>query len=180
MLLDSAAVAEAVSRQIGRLGELLSRVALNRLHQTLALLGCALVALAGLAVPATGQDTLPAVSIVLLLDVQDSGAWLEAYQEILATPPPSPKTLVVTIVPLTPPRSIRLAEPMFSTTVSGAKGPHIIRLIVKGKIAGNDAASTLSPFMRSLVGTSGPNTVSLDYGLSQFTADLVELRTLDR
>ena len=159
---------------------MVSRVALNRLHRAPAPLGWALVALAGLAVPAPGQDTLPAVSIVLALDVQDSGAWLEAYQEILSTPTPSPRTLVVTIVPLTPPRSIRLFDPMFSMTVSGAKGPHIIRLIVKGKIAGSDAVFALSPFMRSLVGTSGPNSVSLDYGLSQFTADLVELRTLDR
>ena len=180
MLLDSVAAAGAVSRQTGGLGELLSRVVLNRLHRARASVGWALVALAGLAVPAPGQDALPAVSIVLSLDVPDSGPWLEAYQEILATPPPSPRTLVVTIVPLTPPRSIRLFEPIFSTTVSGAKGPHIIRLIVKGKIAGSDAVSTLSPFMHSLVGTSGANTVSLDYGLSQFTADLVELKTLDR
>ena len=159
---------------------MVSPVVRHRPRRARASVGWALIALAGLAVPAPGQDALPPVHIVLSLDVQDSGAWLEAYQEILATPPPSPRTLVVTIVPLTPPRSIRLYEPIFSTTVSGAKGPHIIRLIVKGKIAGSDAVSTLSPFMRSLVGTSGPNTVSLDYGLSQFTADLVELRTLDR
>ena len=159
---------------------MVSRVARNRWRRALAALGCALAALAGPAVPAPGQTALPAVSVVLSLDVHDSGAWLEAYQEILATPAASPRTLVVTIVPLTPPRSIRLVEPVFATTVSGAKGPHVIRLIVKGKMAGSDALSTLSPFMRSLVGTSGANTVSLDYGLSQFTADLVELRTLDR
>lgn len=69
---------------------MLSRASLNLPRRAVA--GCALVALAGLALPAKGQDGLPAVRIVLTLDVHDSAAWLEAYQEILATPVPSPNS----------------------------------------------------------------------------------------
>ena len=149
---------------------------LNGFSRVLALLGCALSTLAAPAAQAQAQDSLPAVTVVLSLEVRDSDTWLEAYREIVATPTPSPKVLLVTMTQLTPRRSLMLLEPTFSATIR----LQAIKVIAKGKITAMEAGGTLQAFVHGFLET-GPNSpVRLDYGLSSFTASLVEVTTQER
>ncbi len=156
---------------------------LRRVTRLLTLLAVALGALLSSALSAPAQDLPPAVNLTLSLDVREPQAWFEAYQDILATPTASPEALLVTIVPRTPRRSIALLEPKFSATMSVGRPTQAIRVVVKGKMTGKVALATLQAFLYSLYEPSlesAPNTIRLDYGLSHFTGELVELKTEER
>jgi hypothetical protein len=158
----------------------LGETTLERAGRLLAALAFALAVLLGLAFSAHAQNVLPTVSLLLTVDVRDHDSWFDAYQEILATPSPSPEALMVTIVSRTPRRSIMLLEPRFSATMTGT-AVQAIRVVVRGNMAGSDALATLQAFMYSLYEPGGEiATVRLDYALSYFTGDLVELKTQDR
>ena len=158
------------------------RAAGSRLGRRIAVGAGSLALLAGATLPAHGQDALPAITLVLSLEVRDHETWLGVYQEILTTPPLSPKPLLVTIVPRTPRRSITLTDPRFTAAMNAAKG-QTISVTVRGSITGTEGVLTLPDFMRALFDPTaggGPSTVRLDYGLSHLTADLVQIKMEER
>ena len=156
---------------------------MRRLARLLSLLAVVPAVLLSSAPSAPAQDVLPAVNLTLSLEVREPQAWFEAYQDILATPTAAPEALLVTVVQRTPRRSIALLEPKFSATMGVGRPSQAIRVVVRGKMAGKVALATLQAFLYALYEPSPEplaNTVRLDYGLSHFTGELVELRTEER
>lgn len=130
------------------------------------------------------QPTLPPVSVVLTLDIRDQTAWLNLEHEVLGTMPDPAKRLVVTV----PTRAgsgkaIVLLAPKFSATFAARAGTATIRVKVKGEIAGAHAPHTLLPFIQALTESLSEldaYRVTMEYGLSTLSADLLELRLEDR
>jgi len=144
----------------------------------LAALGLALLG------PAAGAQTdLPAVGVVLVLEIRDPDGWLRMHHEILATAPASPKPLVVMMPARTGgSRALVLAEPKFAVAIT-LRGPQLVRLVVRGKLAGTDALQALPPFVHSLSDASAgspSDRVTLEYGLASLAAELVELKIDER
>lgn len=146
------------------------------------LTGWVLAALAVSGAPAGGQTVLPVVSVVVSLEVRDPDAWLGMHHEILGTVTGVPKPLVLTVPARTGgSRSITLLEPKFSAAIASARGVQVVRIVVRGKMPGTESLQTLPAFVYSLSeGGSGSGGVKVEYGLSGFAADLIELRLEDR
>jgi hypothetical protein len=124
--------------------------------------------------------TLPAVSLVLALEVLDPNAWLGMQQEILTTPDESPKPLLVS----TPTRagghlSLTILSPRYTSLIASAAGG-IVRVWVKGKVSGEEARQTLVPFMRAFSEPASATEVTVEYGLTVLKANLLELKIEDR
>lgn len=130
------------------------------------------------------QLTLPPVGVVLTLDIRDQAAWLNMQHDILGTMPEPPKRLLVTVPTRAGTgRAIVLLAPKFSATFSGKAGTATIRIKVRGEIAGDHAPHTLLPFIQALMESPGEldtYRVTMEYGLSTLSADLLELKLEDR
>jgi hypothetical protein len=128
--------------------------------------------------------TLPPVVVVLTLDIRDQAAWLNLEHEVLATTPDAQKRLIVTIPTRAGSgRAIVLLAPKFSATFSGKVGAATIRVKVKGEVAGAHAPHTLLPFMEALLESPaelGTYRVTMEYGLTTLSADLLEMKLEDR
>jgi hypothetical protein len=138
---------------------------------------------AGGAAPGSAQPALPAVTVVLTLEIRDPEGWARLHYEILATAPGAAKSLVASAPARTGgSRALSLAEPKFTPTVT-LRGAQTVRLVVRGRVGGADAVETVPPFVHSL-GDAPPGApggrVTLEYGLTTVAADLVELRVEER
>jgi len=132
------------------------------------------------AVPEAGaMGTLPDVDVILVIEVSDANAWLAMHEEVLGTAAESPKALGVTVAGATGgQRSLTIYQPRFDTEILLHSGARSIKVVVAGKVPGNQGLSTLTHFKAAVLAMQAgvvSNEIVLSYGLTGVSAQLLVL-----
>lgn len=144
-------------------------------------LACAVAVLVSAGRPGTAaaQFSLPDVDIALVVQVEDLSGWLSLHSEVLGTPKESPKLLGVTLPAGTGGRrSITVMQPKFHAELNLTQGSRSLKLVVSGKVSGAEALHGLPLFEHAVLEVQAgvvENQLSLVYGLSEITGQLLEL-----
>jgi hypothetical protein len=150
-----------------------------RLWTVVGRLGAVLAVLLALSAPVAAETGLPDVDVTMVVAVHDTAAWLALHEEVLGTAQEAPKVLGVSVASATGGRrAIAIHRPSFGAQIFFAGGAQSLRVVVAGKIPGGDALTTLTHFQRAVLQIQSgamDNEVTLAFGLSAVTADLLEL-----
>ena len=124
--------------------------------------------------------SLPDVDVVLVVEVRDANAWLAMHQQVLGSSHDSPTPLTVSIDAATAGRrAITVYQPRFDTDILVAPGVRTLKVVIAGKLAGNEALTTLTHFKWAVLSIQAgtlENSLTLTYGLSALNVQLVELQ----
>jgi hypothetical protein len=127
--------------------------------------------------PSQAASQLPDLTIVLVMEVADTAGWVALQDEVLVTPQPGPKPLIVSVAATTGGRrSIALAQPRFDVAL--IKGTGAFKVTVYGKMGGNEAPGALGVFQYALIeeqAAQSDSEVGVMYGLSTVAARVLEM-----
>jgi hypothetical protein len=127
---------------------------------------------------AYAKSDLSDVDIMLVAEVHDTAGWLRMHQEVLRAPQGSRQALgVVLPARIDGNRAIAVNNPKFASQIT-ITGPPVVRLLVSGKVMGDEALLELTSLERAALDIqsgSVQNRLTLIYGLSEVMANLLEL-----
>ncbi len=129
---------------------------------------------------AAAQGAPPSVDVVVSAEVPDATGWLALHQEVLGSGPDSPNPLRVSLAAGTgTARGLQIEQPKFTAVITVADGRRVVKVGISGKITPAEALASLGLFQQAAVEVQAgamPNQLTLAYGLSVVSAQLVELQ----